>query len=146
MNYKGHGVAASYYRWAHVGGYKRVEETEVVAACDVVEDKLDTFCERWDVPRKYTDFRELIDVEQPDILSITTRPEQHVEAMVYGAEHGVKGMFAEKPLCCSLVEADAIKEAFERNGVMLEFGPPASKLGGLSTGTRMGRKWRVRGD
>ena len=43
----------------HVGGYKLVEETEVVAACDVVEDKLDTFCERWDVPRKYTDFREL---------------------------------------------------------------------------------------
>ena len=108
----------------HVGGYKLVEETEVVAACDVVEDKLDTFCERWNVPRKYTDFRELIDVEQPDILSITTRPEQHVEAMVYGAEHGVKGMFAEKPLCCSLVEADAIKDAFERNGVMLEFGPP----------------------
>jgi predicted dehydrogenase len=43
--------------------------------------------------------------------------------MIYGAEHGVKGMYAEKPLCCSLVEADAIKDAFERNGVFLEFGP-----------------------
>ena len=44
--------------------------------------------------------------------------------MVYGAEHGVKGMFAEKPLCCTLREADAIREAFERSGTMLEFGPP----------------------
>ncbi len=108
----------------HAGGYALVEETEIVAACDIVEDKLKAFCERWNVPRGYLDFRELIEVEKPDILSITTRPEQHVEEMVYGAQHGVKGMFAEKPLCCSLVEADAIKEAFESNGVMLEFGPP----------------------
>ena len=108
----------------HADGYARVEETEIVAACDIVEEKRKTFQERWGVPRGYLDFRELIDQEQPDILSITTRPEQHAEEMIYGAEHGVKGMFAEKPLCCSLVEADAIKDAFERNGVFLEFGPP----------------------
>ena len=108
----------------HAGGYALVEETETVAACDIVEDKLKTFCERWNVPRSYTDFRELIETEKPDILSITTRPEQHAEEMIYGAEHGVKGMFAEKPLCCSLAEADAIKAAFERNGVILQFGPP----------------------
>ena len=108
----------------HAGGYVLVDETEIVAACDTVEEKLQTFQQRWNVPRGYTDFRKLIDGEQPDILSITTRPAQHAEAMIYGAEHGVKGMFAEKPLCCSLVEADAIKEAFERNDVFLEFGPP----------------------
>ena len=65
----------------------------------------------------------MIDVEKLDILSIGTRPEQHAEPMIYGAEHGVKGMYAEKPLCCSLQEADAIRDAFERNGVFLEFGP-----------------------
>ena len=110
--------------FCHAGGYALVEETEVVAACDVVEEKLDAFCQRWNVPQQYTDFRELIEVEQPDILSITTRPEMHAEQMIYGAQHGVKGMFAEKPLCCSLDEADAIHLAFHRNNVMLEFGPP----------------------
>ena len=109
--------------YCHAGGYAVVEETEMVAACDIVEEKREAFQERWNVPRGYTDYRELIDVEKPDILSITTRPEQHAEAMIYGAEHGVKGMYAEKPLCCSLLEADAINEAFERNGVFLEFGP-----------------------
>lgn len=111
------------YPYCHAGGYKLVEETEMVAACDIIEEKVKAFQERWDVPRGYMDFRELIDKEKPHILSITTRPEQHAEAMIYGAEHGVKGMYAEKPLCCSLVEADAIKEAFERNGVFLQFGP-----------------------
>jgi predicted dehydrogenase len=75
------------------------------------------------VARGYADFRELIEKERPHILSITTRPEQHAEAMIYAAEHGVKGIYAEKPLCCSLAEADAIRRAFERNGVFLEFGP-----------------------
>ncbi|MCZ6634226.1 MAG: Gfo/Idh/MocA family oxidoreductase [bacterium] len=109
--------------YCHAGGYQVVEETEMVAACDIDTEKLKAFQDRWDVPRGYTDFRELIDVEKPDILSISTRPEQHAEAMIYGAEHGVKGMYAEKPLCCTLHEADAIQEAFEGNGVFLEFGP-----------------------
>jgi predicted dehydrogenase len=109
--------------YCHAGGYVAVPETEMVAACDVVPEKLRAFQERWGVPHGYADFRELIDREQPDILSITTRPEQHAEAMVYGAEHGVKGMYAEKPLCCSLAEGDAIGAAFARNGAFLEFGP-----------------------
>ncbi|HIM12797.1 TPA: Gfo/Idh/MocA family oxidoreductase [Candidatus Poribacteria bacterium] len=109
--------------YCHAGGYVEVEETEMVAACDIAEDKLNAFTERWNVPRGYTDFHQLIDEEKPDILSITTRPEQHAEAMIYGAENGVKGMYAEKPLCCSLTEADAIKEALQRNNVFLEFGP-----------------------
>ena len=109
--------------YCHAGGYIEVEETEMVAACDIAKDKLNAFTERWNVPRGYSDFRQLIDEEKPDILSITTRPEQHAKAMIYGAENGVKGMYAEKPLCCSLAEADAIKEAFQRNNVFLEFGP-----------------------
>ena len=109
--------------YSHAAGYKMVAATEMVAACDVVEEKLTAFQQRWEVPRGYADFRELIEVEKPDILSIATRPEQHAEAMIYGAENGVKGMYAEKPLCCTLEEADAIGEAFEKNGVFLEFGP-----------------------
>jgi predicted dehydrogenase len=109
--------------YCHAGGYAGVADTEMVAACDIVPEKLRSFQERWNVPRGYADFRELIDKERPDILSITTRLEQHAEAMIYGAEHGVRGMYAEKPLCCTLAEADAIREAFERNGVFLQFGP-----------------------
>ena len=32
-------------------------------------------------------------------------------------------MYAEKPLCRTLIEADAIRDAFEQNSVFLEFGP-----------------------
>ena len=72
--------------YCHAGAYAIVEETEMIAACDIIPEKLDTFQRRWEVPRGYTDFRELIDIEKPEILSITTRPEQHAKAMIYGAE------------------------------------------------------------
>lgn len=84
--------------YSHAAGYAVVEETEIVAACDIHSGRLNAFMERWNVPKGYTDYRELIDVEKPDILSITTRPQQHAEHMIYGANHGVKGMYAEKPL------------------------------------------------
>lgn len=109
--------------YCHAGGFLKVPDTEMVAACDIVEEKRVAFQERWNVSRGYSDYRELIDNEKPDILSICTRPEQHAEAMIYGAENGVKGMYAEKPLCCTLHEADAIRRAFNANGVFLEFGP-----------------------
>ena len=109
--------------YSHAAAYRVVDDVEMVAACDIVDDKLKSFQERWGVPRGYIDYHEMIDVEKLDILSIGTRPEQHAEPMIYGAQHGVKGMYAEKPLCCSLQEADAIREAFGRNGVFLEFGP-----------------------
>ena len=55
---------------------------------------------------------------------------QHAEAMIHGAEHDVNGMFAEKPLCCSLVEVDVISAAFERNGIFLEFGLRGARAAG----------------
>jgi hypothetical protein len=33
-----------------VGGYAVIDETEMVAACDVVEEKLAAFQKRWNVP------------------------------------------------------------------------------------------------
>ena len=80
-------------------------------------------------PRLTPTFREMIDTEDLDILSIGTRPEQHAEPMIYGAENGIKGMYAEKPLCCTLDEADAIKDAFESNGVFPRVRADAPELG-----------------
>jgi len=59
----------------YAGGYAQVEETEIVAACDAIDEKLEEFQRRWNMPRGYRDFRQLIDEEQSEILNITTRPE-----------------------------------------------------------------------
>ena len=107
--------------YSHAAGYAAVEETQVVAACDIDAARLQAFVERWNV-RPYGDFREMIEREDLDIVSVATRPEQHAEQLIFAAEHGVAGVYAEKPLCMTLTETDAIREAFERNGAHLEYG------------------------
>ena len=116
--YRG-GLALPY---SHAAGYAAVQETEVVAACDVDAKRLQAFVDRWKV-KSYADYREMIEKEDLDIVSVATRPEQHAEQMIFAADHGVVGVYAEKPLCMSLQETDAIRAAFERNHVHLEYGP-----------------------
>ena len=107
----------------HASGYVTVEDTELVAACDIDSERVQAAQERYDIPRGYADYEECITTEKPDLISVTTRPENHAEIIVFAAEHGVKGIFVEKPLCCSLAETDAIRAACEQHGVQLEFGP-----------------------
>ena len=60
--------------YCHAGGYLDYPGTEMVAACDIDEERLNNALARWHIPRGYTDFRECIRQEQPDIISVTTRP------------------------------------------------------------------------
>ena len=108
--------------YSHAAGYVAVESTELVAVSDVVKEKVETIQERYNVPRGYTDYREMIEKEQPDIVSIATRPGPHAEMTVFAAEHNVKGIYCEKPLCCSMKEADSMVEACEKYGVKFNYG------------------------
>jgi predicted dehydrogenase len=110
------------FPYSHAGTYQVHPNTMLVAAVEVVDDRRDTFCARWEIPRGYRDYREMIEQEYPDIISVTTRPGSHREIVVFAAEHGVKGIWCEKPLCCSMAEADAMVKACERNGTRLNLG------------------------
>lgn len=113
------------YLWlpySHAAGYGAVEETVLVAVSDVDAAKVEAARRRYQVPRGYTDYREMIVREQPDIVSIATRPASHAEITVFAAEHGVKGIYCEKPLCGSAEEADAMVEACEKHGVRFNYG------------------------
>lgn len=108
--------------YSHAAGYMAVERTELVAVSDAVAEKVEAIRQRYNVPAGYTDYREMIEREQPDIVSIATRPATHAEMTVFAAEHGVKGIYCEKPLCGSMEEADAMVDACERHGVKFNYG------------------------
>ena len=108
--------------YSHAAGYVAVENTELVAVSDVVQEKVDAILKRYDVPSGYTDYQEMIEKEKPDIVSIATRPGTHAEMTVFAAQHGVKGIYCEKPLCCSMREADVMVEACEKYGVKFNYG------------------------
>ena len=61
----------------------------------------------------------MVEKEQPDIVSVTTRPAERAEVTIGLAELGVKAIYATKPMCPSLAEADAMIEACQKHGTIL---------------------------
>lgn len=108
--------------YSHAAGYTAFERTTLVAAADVVEAKARSVCEKWDIPKPYLDYREMIRAEKPDIVSIATRPGTHAEITQFAAENGVKGIYCDKPLCASMAEADAMLSVCEEYGIKFNLG------------------------
>ena len=108
--------------YSHAAGYTACERTTIVAAADVVEEKLERVCSKWNIPERYTDYRVMIEKEAPDIVSIATRPGNHAEITTFAAEHGVKGIYCDKPLCASMDEADAMVEVCNKHQVKFNLG------------------------
>lgn len=98
----------------HAGAYTAVNKTEIVAGCDINEDRLRQFGEEWGVKALYKDYHEMLEQEDLDIVSIATWGDTHAEITIAAAEAGVAGIICEKPIALSLIEADKMIETVER--------------------------------
>ena len=110
--------------YSHSAGYEACSRTELIAGADMRADVLEKFGDRYGVPkeRQYTDFRQMILSEKPDILSIATQPHQRAEVALFAIENGVRALYVEKPLCASMDEADALLAACKKHGTVLNMG------------------------
>ncbi|MFO7908358.1 MAG: Gfo/Idh/MocA family protein [Planctomycetota bacterium] len=93
---------------------------DLVAVADPNEKGLSSAVKRLGNPKGYTDYRRMLDAVEPDFVSVAPRwLDQHCEMVVAAAERGVKGIYLEKPMCRTLVEADRMVAACEKNHVKL---------------------------
>jgi predicted dehydrogenase len=110
--------------YSHGAGFFACPRTDLVACADPREDVMERFGERYHIPkaRQYTDYRAMIAQENLDIVSVATQPEPRAEIVIHAAEQGIKAIYAEKAMAASLVEADAMVQALERNHVFFNLG------------------------
>jgi UDP-N-acetylglucosamine 3-dehydrogenase len=110
--------------YSHAAGYEACDRTDLIAGADLRPEVLEAFGGRYDVgpDHRYTDHRQMIERERPDILSIATQPEQRVEVALFAVEHGVRALYCEKPLAASVEEAYRLVAAVEQHGVALNMG------------------------
>jgi predicted dehydrogenase len=108
--------------YSHAAGYAAADRVDLVAAADLDEAALAEAQRRYDIPRGYDDYREMVEGEEPDILSVATRPSTHAEMVSFAAEHGVPAVYCEKPLCRSAAEADEMVAVCQRNDVAFNLG------------------------
>ncbi len=110
--------------YSHAAVYTACDRTELVACSDLRPEVMAETGRQYGIPpdKQYLDYREMIDVERPDIVSIATQPEGRAEIAVHAAEHGARAIYAEKAMAASMAEADAIVQACERRGVVFNLG------------------------
>ena len=106
---------------AHANGH-RAAGLPIVAAADISQEQVKKFATEYDVEKLYTDYREMLEQEDLDVVSICTWPPLHCEMTVAAAEAGVKGILCEKPMAVNLVEADKMIEACDKSGTKLAIG------------------------
>ena len=117
-------VPADMRPYSHAAGYEACDRTELVACSDLRVDAMDQVGARYGIPsdKQYTDYRELLERERPDIVSVATQPEHRAEIVIAAAEAGVRGIYAEKAFSASLEEADRMVEVCQRHEVALNLG------------------------
>lgn len=110
--------------YSHAAGYTTCDRTDLVACADLRTDVMAEFGHLHGVPAagQYTDYREMLAKEDLDIVSVATQPEPRAAIVVDVANQGVKAIYAEKAMAASMADADAMVEAVERNGAILNLG------------------------
>lgn len=91
---------------------------ELVALCDLDEQRLRAAGERHGVRALYPDLETMLAQEQPDIVHIATRTDLHSELTLAVLRPGVN-VVVEKPLALTLAAADRMVAAAEEAGVQL---------------------------
>ena len=106
----------------HGRGWQACDQTEIVAIADAHPEALESFGTDFNVANRYLDYREMLDKERPDIISICSWDPMHAEMTIAAAARRPKAILCEKPMAISLGEADAMMVSCQRNGVKLAIG------------------------
>lgn len=104
----------------HARVYAELEYTQLVAVADIQVERTQTFASRYGA-RGYTDFNELLEKEELDIVSVCTSDELHLEPVLAAAASG-KHILVEKPMAMNVSDCDAMIQAADSAGVKLMVG------------------------
>jgi predicted dehydrogenase len=107
--YKGVAVGCGYFSGFQYEAWTRIPEVEIAALCNRNLDRARPLMEEYGVPRHYTDWREMLEKEQPDFVDIITPPDSHLEISQAAAELGID-IICQKPLAPTFEEARKIVE------------------------------------
>ncbi|MBB3111201.1 putative dehydrogenase [Paenibacillus phyllosphaerae] len=106
----------------HLDAYQaNSEAAELVAVCDLNEERAAAAAAKYGAAHVYTDYRELLARDDIDGVSICTWNNSHAEISIAALEAG-KHVLCEKPLCMTVEEALRVEEAVKRTGKLLQVG------------------------
>ena len=111
-------IGAGYFSRFQLEAWSRIPEVNIVAACDLVEEKARAAQSQFGIARAYTNWKEMLERERPDFIDIITPPDTHEEMCAFAGRHGIH-IISQKPLAPALEAATRIVSTAENAAVRL---------------------------
>jgi predicted dehydrogenase len=113
--------------FGHLGWFGRHADVEIGAVCDLYQPHLERSAEEakkygsGKAPKTYSDFRELLDNKDIDVVVCATPPHWHPLVTVLACQAG-KDVYCEKPMALSPMESRAMVKAARANNRVTQIG------------------------
>jgi predicted dehydrogenase len=120
MEYRVAVIGAGIISGMHLEALKELNQFQAVAIADLAEDRAKDAALQYQL-NPYTNYKEMIEKENPDVVVIALPHFLHKEAAVWCANKGCH-ILLEKPMALNLQECDDIIEAVAQNNVKLMVG------------------------
>jgi len=120
MTYRVAIIGAGNIAGSHLEAMSSLDSLAPCAVADLNKDRSDALARRYGL-RSYSDYKEMIARERPDIAIVTLPHYLHLEASLFAAEQGCH-ILLEKPMALNVKECDEIIAAVRRNKVTMMVG------------------------
>ncbi|MDR2483286.1 MAG: Gfo/Idh/MocA family oxidoreductase [Treponema sp.] len=103
-------------RGTHGPDYQKLKDrVEIAAACDIVKEKLDSYCDIFEIRKRYSTIAELLDDDEIQAVDICLHNNMHAPVAIEAMRRG-KDVYGEKPMAGSYTDALAMVEAAKQYG------------------------------
>jgi len=111
-------IGCGFFSRNHLHAWRQLAGVEIVALCDMNEDRLAEMSAEFGIARTYRDARELFRSEKLDFVDIATTVSSH-RALVEMAAAARVPCICQKPFASTLADAESMVETCSRAGVPL---------------------------
>jgi predicted dehydrogenase len=101
----------------HASAAAKLKGCKMVAACDVDEAQVHAFCDKYDIPRAWTDYDAMLDAGGFDVVVNATPDRFHAPLTLKAIRKGYH-VLCEKPLAETYADAAKMARAAKRAGVI----------------------------
>lgn len=105
----------------HIPGYQSVPGVELIALCDINQERARSVAASKGIAHIYSDYREMLEKEDLDLLSVCSPNAYHAEMAIAGLESGAH-VLCEKPMALTYADARRMVAASKRAGRSLTVG------------------------
>lgn len=105
----------------HLDAYRRLENVEIAAICDINAERLKETADLFAIPKRYATEAEMLANEQLDAADVCVWNCNHAKCAIDALDAGLH-VLCEKPMAYSVKEAEEMLEAAKRNNRLLMIG------------------------